>query len=66
MEHAAALLVQTIINSDGRMQTLLKDQAASNPQAAAEFLKPWYQAMLAMIKSAEDFNRGPTTHGPGI
>jgi hypothetical protein len=48
------------------MQTLLKEQAASNPQAAAELLKPWYQAMLAMIKSAEDFQRGSTTHGRGI
>ena len=46
MEHAAALLVQTIFNLDGRMQALLRDQQAANPQAAAEFLKPWYQAML--------------------
>ena len=64
MEHAAALLVQTIFNSNG-MQTLLKDQTASNPQAAAEFLRPWYQAMLTMIKSAEGFDQGPTTRGPG-
>jgi hypothetical protein len=64
MEHAAALLVLTIFNSNGRMQTLLKDQTASNPQAAAEFLKPWYQAMLTMIESAE-FDQGPTTRGPG-
>jgi len=42
-----------------------EDQTASNPQAAAEFLKPWYQAMLAMIKSAEGFDQGPTTRGPG-
>jgi hypothetical protein len=47
------------------MQTLLRDQPASNPQAAAEFLKPWYQAMLTMIKSAEDFNQGPSPHRPG-
>jgi len=66
METAAALLVQTIINLDGRMQALLKDQAASNPQAAAEFLKPWYQAMLVMIKSAEAFDQGPTSHAPGM
>jgi hypothetical protein len=63
MELAAALLVQTIVNSDVRIQTLLKEQA-SNPQAAAEVLKPWYQAMLVMIKSAEDFDQGTTTHGP--
>ena len=66
MEQAAALLVQTIFNLDGRMQTLLKDQAASNPLAAAEFFKPWYQAMLTMIKSAEDFNQGPSPQRPGV
>ena len=66
MEHAAALLVQTIFNSDGRMQALLKGQTASNPEAVAEFFKPWYQAMLTMIKSAEDFNQGPTPHRPAI
>jgi hypothetical protein len=57
MEHAAAVLVQTLFNSNERMQALLKDQTVSNPQAAAEFLKPWYQAMLAMIKSAEAFEQ---------
>jgi hypothetical protein len=46
------------------MQALLKDQAAKSPQAAAEFLKPWYQAALMMIKSAEDFDQGSTMHGP--
>jgi hypothetical protein len=61
MEHAAALLVQAIFNSTEQMQTLLKDQAASSPQAAAEFLKPWYQAMLTMIKTAEAFDQGPST-----
>lgn len=66
MEHAAALLVQTLFNLDGRMQALLRDQQAANPQAAAEFLKPWYQAMLMMIKSAEDFNQGPTPQHPAV
>jgi hypothetical protein len=61
MEHAAALLMQTIFNSDVQVQAILKDRA-SNPQAAAEFLKPWYHAMLMMIKSAEAFDQGPTTH----
>jgi hypothetical protein len=55
MENAAALLVQTLFSSDERMQKLLKDQTDASPHAAAEFLKPWYQAMLMMIKSAEDF-----------
>ena len=61
MEHAAALLVQTIFNSDPRMQTLLKERA-SDPQAAAELLKPWFQAMLVMIRSADSFDQGPTAH----
>jgi hypothetical protein len=61
MENAAAVLVQTIFNSDERMLKLLKERTDSSPQAAAEFLKPWYQAMLIMIKSAEDF-QGAGTH----
>jgi hypothetical protein len=62
MENAAALFVQMIFDSDERMRAQLKEQAASNPQAAAEFLRPWYQAMLVMIKSAEDFDQGPSPH----
>jgi hypothetical protein len=63
MEHAAALLVQTIFQSNGRMQALLKDRSDASPDAAAELLKPWYQAMLLMIKAAEDFDQG-RTDGP--
>ena len=44
-----------------KMRTLLKDQAATSPQGGAEFLKPWYQAMLIMIKTAEVFDQGPST-----
>ena len=66
MEQAAALLVQTIFSSDERMLTLLKEQTASSPQAVAEFLRPWYQAMLMMIKNAEDFDQGPSRRPPGI
>lgn len=65
MENAAATLVQTIFNADERMLRLLKERADSSPQAAAEFLKPWYQAMLIMIKSAEDF-QGASMHPPSI
>jgi hypothetical protein len=65
MEHAAALLVQLVVNSDERLRTSLKDQA-SNPKAAAEFLRPWYQAMLMMIKKAEDFDQGPSSQRTGI
>lgn len=66
MEHAAAVLVQTIFTANGRMQALLGDQTLADPQAAAKFLRPWYQAMLVMIKSAEDFDQGPRAHNPGI
>jgi hypothetical protein len=66
MEQAAALLVQTIFSSDERMLTLLKQQTASSPQAVAEFLRPWYQAMLMMIKNAEDFDQGPSLRPPRI
>jgi hypothetical protein len=65
MENAAATLVQTIFSSDERMVKLLKERSDLSPQAAAEFLKPWYQAMLLMIKSAEDF-QGISPHPPSI
>jgi len=58
MEQAAALLVQAIFNSD-RMQTLLKE--APNPQAAAQLLRPWFEAMLVMVRSADSFDGGRTT-----
>jgi hypothetical protein len=48
-----------------RIQTLLKDETASNPQSVAAFLKPWYLAMLTMVKSAEAFDQG-ATRWPGI
>jgi hypothetical protein len=66
MELAAALLVQVLFNADEQMQALLKEQAASNPRSAAELLKPWYQAMLEMVKKAENFDQGPTWHPPKI
>jgi len=62
MENAAALLLQVIFSSNEQAQSLLKAQAISNPQTAAEFLRPWYQAMLIMVKDAEDFDQGPTAH----
>jgi hypothetical protein len=66
MEQAAALLVQTIFSMDERMQTLLRSQSASSPQAVAELLRPWYQAMLIMVKSAEDFDQGPSVRHPSV
>ena len=50
---AAAILVQTIFLKDGHLQGLLGEQANKSPVAAAEFLKPFYSAVLAMISSAK-------------
>lgn len=51
-EAAAAILVQTIFLKDGHLQGLLGEQANKSPVAAAEFLKPFYRAVLAMVSSA--------------
>jgi hypothetical protein len=48
-ESAAAILVQTIFLKDGHLQGLLGEQATKSPVAAAEFLKPFYRAALAMV-----------------
>ena len=48
-EAAAAILVQTIFLKDGHLQGLLGEQANKGPAAAAEFLKPFYRAVLAMV-----------------
>jgi hypothetical protein len=62
METAAAILVQTLLDSNDELQKQLT--AAANPQAAAEFLRPWYQAMFVMIKSAEDFDQTSSMNAP--
>ncbi len=52
---AAAILVQTVITSDNRLRVLLRQQPRikqhqEDPEAAtANFLKPWYAAMLKMV-----------------
>ena len=51
-EAAAAILVQTIFLKDGHLQGLLGAQANKSPMAAAEFLKPFYRAALAMVSTA--------------
>jgi hypothetical protein len=48
-ESAAAILVQTIFLKDGHLQGLLGEQATKSPVAAAEFLRPFYRAALAMV-----------------
>jgi hypothetical protein len=44
----AAILVQTIFLKDGHLQGLLGEQASKSPEAAVEFLKPYYVAALTM------------------
>ena len=48
----AAILVQTIFLKDGHLQGLLGQQASKSPEAAVEFLKPYYVAALAMTRKA--------------
>jgi hypothetical protein len=47
-ETAAAILVQTIFLKDGHLQGILGEQASKSAALAAEFLKPFYVAALAM------------------
>jgi hypothetical protein len=47
-EAAAAILVQTIFLKDGHLQGLLGEQASKGAAMAAEFLRPFYAAALAM------------------
>ena len=48
-EAAAAILVQTIFLKDGHLQGILGEQASKSAATAADFLKPFYAAALAMI-----------------
>jgi hypothetical protein len=47
-ETAAAILVQTIFLKDGHLQGILGEQASKSAALAAEFLRPFYAATLAM------------------
>ena len=49
----AAILVQTIFLKDGHLQGILGEQASKGPEAAVEFLKPYYLAALAMTARAK-------------
>jgi len=49
----AAILVQTIFLKDGHLQGLLGEQASKSPEAAVDFLKPFYLAALAMLEKAK-------------
>lgn len=59
METAAAILVHTIIARTSGIQQLLVAKANESPQAAAEFLKPYYEAALALVKKAGAENSAP-------
>lgn len=51
-ETAATILVKTIFDHNDALQNLLKDHVNANqqnPQAAADFLRPWYGAALTAI-----------------
>ena len=53
MQTAAAILVQTIINSSTALKMGLETEAAQSPTAAADFLRPYYVAACLAIKKAE-------------
>jgi hypothetical protein len=54
----AAILVQTIFLKDGHLQGLLGERASKSPEAAIEFLKPYYVAALVMIVGAKAEQEG--------
>ena len=49
----AAILVQTIFLKDGHLQGLLGQESSKSPEAAVDFLKPFYLAALAMVVGAK-------------
>jgi len=54
----AAILVQTIFLKDGHLQGLLGERASKSPEAAVDFLKPFYVAALAMLEKATPQQEG--------
>lgn len=69
MESAAAILVQILFANSEELRRQLNatiDTTKTNPQAAVAFLKPWYQAMLMMVKSAEAFDQSATPRPAGV
>ncbi len=56
-ETAAAVLVQTIFQSNDSLRREINDndkKVSDTPGTAAEFLEPFYRAMLSMIMRVED------------
>jgi hypothetical protein len=69
METAAAILVQVLFASSDELRKQLNtaiDPTKTNPQAAAELLKPWYRAALRVVRSAEDFDQSATSRPAGF
>jgi hypothetical protein len=54
----AAILVQTIFLKDGHLQGLLGERASKSPEAAVDFLRPFYLAALAMLERAKPQQQG--------
>jgi hypothetical protein len=56
-ETAAAILVQTIFQSNDSLRREINDdekKVSGQPGTAAQFLEPYYKAMLNMIEKVED------------
>jgi hypothetical protein len=51
-EAEAAILVQRIFFKGGHFQGLLGERTSKSPEAAVEFLKPYYVAAFAMVEGA--------------
>jgi len=60
-EAAAAILVQTMFTTDPAMQHLLMSHAKlgnAQPETIAQFIVPYYAAMLRAIESGTSNGRG--------
>jgi hypothetical protein len=53
-KEAAAILVQTLFESNDSLRRLIDEKASvsASPEEAAKFILPYYKAMLSAINSA--------------
>jgi hypothetical protein len=52
-ETAAAILVQTIFdNNEPLRNAMVQAKISNSPDSAAEFIKPYYAAMVNMVQKA--------------
>ncbi len=56
MEPAAAILVQAMLESAPNMRTGLTAQLQQNPQAGADFLRPYLVAAMRALKKVSQEN----------